>query len=84
MATNRPRKNVYLDDGVEDKLKDFSHSRRISESETCRRALNLYLELANTPEFDAAQALADAKSVFVDVVLVQALRRQVPPMYFKR
>lgn len=77
MATNRPRKNLFLDDELNEMLRNHAYKERISESEAGRRALSLYLTLAPTDAYTKALRFAETKGVSVTTVIEQCLLRQL-------
>ena len=83
MATDRPRKNLFLTDELADGLRKAAFRNNISESEVGRRALELYLNILDTPPFDAAAKLAYEKRVPIHALFLQMMDKIIPDKYYK-
>ncbi len=75
MATQRPRKNLFLTEEIVEEIKRFSYEQNISDSDVGRISFKLFFDLWYTPEMQKAYRLAEQNEVDVSVVIVQALRK---------
>ncbi len=72
-----PRKNIFITKELDERLRYHAYKEHISEAEVGRRALDLYLILAESDIFDTALAYAEEKEVRLADVIEQALRRML-------
>jgi len=75
VATQRPRKNLFLTEEIVEEIKRFSYEQNISDSDVGRISFKLFFDLWYTPEMQKAYRLAEQNEVDVSVVIVQALRK---------
>jgi len=81
--TDKPRKNIYLNPMLDEFIRDYAHLNRISQSEACRRAIENFCTIAQSPEYQAAQRLAEEKSVDTSEVVTQALKKVIPERFYR-
>ncbi len=82
MATDRPRKNIYLDKSTGPMLEEYAYQQNMSESEVCRQALDVFFMLNDLHSWAACCALAAAKNVHPVEVIDAALLKVLPDKYF--
>ncbi len=71
-----PRKNIFISKELDDRLRYHAYKEHVSEAEVGRRALDLYLSLAEDDGvFDKAIAFAEKKEVSLAEVIAAALRK---------
>ncbi len=84
MATDRPRKNIYLDKRTESMLKEYAYHNGLSESEVCRQAIDTYLLLATMDSWESVCNMAEAKELHPVEIIDAALIKVIPEKYYRR